>query len=327
MSMRHRGRSGPSTAHRSIGRVFGVVLVASIAVIASGARTGSAALQRGASAVRVRLSEWTLEPSQLTVPTGDIEFTVTNSGTMLHAFEVEGQGLEKALEPIAPGGTSTLRVTLPPGTYELYCPIGNGAHKKMGMIAHIEVTGTVDVDQLAAAMKQGGYVVVLRHGKTNRDQADTDPLHLSNVAAQRRLSAEGRAAATAIGDSFRKLGIPLGAVYSSEFDRAIETAKLVTGKSATTTPDITEGGLVVTAVESERRTKALRAMASTKPAAGVNTLIVTHKPNILDAFGEDWFGVKEAEASVFKPDGSSNLVLVARIQTADWIKAAGGRSP
>jgi len=65
-------------------------------------------------------------------------------------------------------------------------------------------------------------------------------------------------------------------------------------------------------------------MASTPPNAGVNTLIVTHKPNILDAFGEDWFDSKEGEASVFKPDGSNNLILVARVQAADWIKAAGG---
>jgi hypothetical protein len=62
-------------------------------------------------------------------------------------------------------------------------------------------------------------------------------------------------------------------------------------------------------------------MASTAPDAGVNTLIVTHKPNILDAFGEDWFDSKEGEASVFKPDGSKDLVLVARVQAADWVKA------
>jgi hypothetical protein len=33
---------------------------------------------------------------------------------------------------------------------------------------------------------------------------------------------------------------------------------------------------------------------------------------------------KEGEASVFKPDDSNNLVLVARVQAADWIRAGGG---
>jgi phosphohistidine phosphatase SixA/plastocyanin len=275
----------------------------------------------GASAVSVRLSEWKLEPSRLTVPTGEVEFTVTNNGTMLHAFEVEGQGLEKDLEPIKVGATSTLRLTLPPGTYELYCPIGDGAHKGMGMIAHLEVLGSVNLDRLVSDMKKGGYVIVLRHGATNPNQADTDPLHRDNISAQRVLSPQGREIATRVGDSFRILGIPLGKVYSSEFNRATETAKLVSGKSVTTTPDLTEGGLVVSPAENARRAKALKGMATTVPDAGVNTLIVTHKPNILDAFGEDWFGSKEGEASVFKPDGSNDLVLVARVQAADWVKA------
>jgi len=127
-----------------------------------------------------------------------------------------------------------------------------------------------------------------------------------------------------VGDSFRKLGIPLGRVYSSEFNRATETAKLVSGKEVTTTPDLTEGGLVVSPAENARRAKALKEMARATPDAGVNTLIVTHKPNILDAFGEDWFDSKEGEASVFKPDGSNNLILVARVQATDWIKVVAG---
>ena len=48
------------------------------------------------------------------------------------------------------------------------------------------------------------------------------------------------------------------------------------------------------------------------------------EPNILDAFGKDWFEMKEGEASVFKPDGSGKATLVARVQAVDWIGAAGG---
>jgi hypothetical protein len=89
----------------------------------------------------------------------------------------------------------------------------------------------------------------------------------------------------------------------------------------TATDDITEGGLVVTPIENDRRAEALRKLAVTSPPAGKNTLIVTHKPNILDAFGRDWFEVKEGEATVFKPD-AGKAVPVARVQAADWIKAA-----
>ena len=63
---------------------------------------------------------------------------------------------------------------------------------------------------------------------------------------------------------------------------------------------------------------ALRAMAARVPEPGTNTLIVTHKPNILDAFGKDWFDIREGEASVFKPDGSGAYTLVGRVQIAQW---------
>ena len=50
---------------------------------------------------------------------------------------------------------------------------------------------TVDMKTLVGALRQGGYVIVFRHGATNRDQADTDPLHHDNIAQQRLLSDKG----------------------------------------------------------------------------------------------------------------------------------------
>jgi len=48
---------------------------------------------------------------------------------------------------------------------------------------------------------------------------------------------------------------------------------------------------------------------------------VTHKPNILDVFGKDWFEVKEGEASIFKPDGNGSYSPVARMQIDQWAAA------
>ena len=183
---------------------------------------------------------------------------------------------------------------------------------------------TEDIQALAGAMKQGGYVIVFRHGATNRNQADTDPLNFDNIAKQRLLSEQGKRVATQVGEAFKKLGIPLGKVYTSKFNRAVETGRLMSGGDVTPTLDVTEGGLVVTPIENDRRAETLKKMAGTVPEAGKNTLIVTHKPNIMDAFGKDWFDVKEVEASVFRPDGSGKAVLPARPQAVDWIKASGG---
>jgi hypothetical protein len=80
-------------------------------------------------------------------------------------------------------------------------------------------------------LRGGGYVIVLRHGATHADQADTDPLNLDNVAKQRQLNDKGRAEAKAIGQVFKAVGVPIGKSYSSRFNRAVETARLVGARS------------------------------------------------------------------------------------------------
>ena len=192
----------------------------------------------------------------------------------------------------------------------------------LSVVAAASQAQTTDAKAVAADFKKGGYVIVMRHGATNRDQADTDPLNPDNVAKQRLLSEDGREQARQVGEAFKKLGIPVGIVYTSMFNRAVETGKLIGRRAVVTTFDVTEGGLVATPIENDRRTKALKKMIATGAPSGKNTLIVTHKPNILDALGKDWFEVKEGEASVFRVDGATKPELIARIQAVDWIKAA-----
>ena len=174
------------------------------------------------------------------------------------------------------------------------------------------------LDDLLTTLRAGGQVIVVRHGATHADQADTDPLNLENVVKQRQLNDKGRADARSMGEALKRAGIPIGRAYSSRFQRAVETARLIAGKEPEATNDVTEGGQVVSPNENARRMQALRAMAARVPEPGTNTLIVTHKPNILDAFGKDWFDIREGEASVFKPDGSGAYTLVGRVQIAQW---------
>jgi phosphohistidine phosphatase SixA len=171
------------------------------------------------------------------------------------------------------------------------------------------------------ALRAGGHVIVFRHGATHQDQADTDPLNITNTAKQRQLNDQGRALAREIGDAMRKLNIPVGQVITSQFNRAVETGTLLGFGNVTSTADISEGGLVVTPIENNRRAAAMKTLASTAPPAGTNAVLVSHKPNIMDAFGKDWFDVAEGEASVFKPDGTGYR-LVTRVKAADWGKLA-----
>ena len=171
------------------------------------------------------------------------------------------------------------------------------------------------------AVRQGGHVIVFRHGATHQDQADTDPLNPKNVAQQRHLNDAGRAKAKEIGEAFRKLKIPVGQIQSSAFNRAVETGTLMGLGEVTSTPDLAEGGLVVTPIENSRRAQALRKLAATVPPAGTNIVLITHKPNILDAFGKDWFDVREGEASVFQP-GGGGYKLIVRVPVDEWSKLA-----
>jgi len=173
-----------------------------------------------------------------------------------------------------------------------------------------------------AALQGGGHVIVFRHGATHTDQADTDPLNIKDTTKQRHLNDQGRALAKSIGDAMRKLKIPVGRVQTSMFFRAIETGTLLGFGDVTSTMDITEGGLVVTPTENNRRAQALRTLASTPPAPGTNNVLVSHKPNIMDAFGKDWFDVSEGEASIFKPNANGGYALVTRVKAGDWAKLA-----
>jgi phosphohistidine phosphatase SixA len=164
--------------------------------------------------------------------------------------------------------------------------------------------------------------MVIRHGATPTDQADTDPLHLENIDKQRQLNDSGRAQARSIGEAMRKLRIPVGEVYTSMFNRAVETGKLLGFGEVKPSIDFAEGGLVVTSIESNRRAQALRKLVGTPPMPGTNVVIVTHRPNILDAFGKDWFEVKEGETSIFKPEGTGGYNLIVRLRADEWGKLA-----
>jgi broad specificity phosphatase PhoE len=178
-----------------------------------------------------------------------------------------------------------------------------------------------DNNNVMRALRDGGLVIVVRHGATFPDQADTDPLNFDNIAAQRNLNDKGRNLAKTFGDAIRQAGVPVGKVFTSKYNRAYETAVIAGFKDIEKTADITEGGLVVSPNENSRRIDALRRLLATAPMPGTNTILITHKPNIVDALGKNWFDVKEGEASIFRPENGS-YKLIARVQMEEWPRLA-----
>lgn len=180
------------------------------------------------------------------------------------------------------------------------------------------------------SVRKGGYVIVIRHGLTTSDK--TDPManpakadskadSMSNMAkkgtGERQLSEEGRAQAKAIGEAMHKLNIPVGMVMTSPLQRAVDTGTLLGYGSTTTNPDLGESGPALSPEENARRADAMRKLAGQRPA-DKNLVLVSHKPNILEAFGKDWSNVTEGEASVFEPEGKGGYKLIARVKSDEW---------
>src|SRR5262252_5110964 len=197
----------------------------------------------------------------------------------------------------------------------------SGLSAILGVAMLAAPAAAADDQEIAQALRAGGLVIVVRHGATFSDQADTDPLNFDNITAQRNLNDKGKALAKAFGDALRQAGVPVGKVYTSKYNRAYETAVIAGFKDIEKTADLTEGGLVVSPNENNRRVEAFRKMLGTAPKPGTNTILITHKPNIVDALDKDWFDVREGEASLFRPS-NEGYALVARIQMNEWSRLA-----
>ena len=167
---------------------------------------------------------------------------------------------------------------------------------------------------LLERLRQGGFVIYLRHASTDFSQVDSDLVNLDNCATQRNLTDTGRAQAVAIGESMRELGVPIGEVLSSEFCRTLETAQLAFGR-VTPTRDLTSiSGLTI--AERDRRLEALRVLLATPPADATNTILVAHQFNLRDAMGVTL--VNEGEAAIYEPDGAGSAALAALVMADQW---------
>jgi phosphohistidine phosphatase SixA len=185
-----------------------------------------------------------------------------------------------------------------------------------------------DPRELVSALKAGGYVVIFRHGATDDSQKDIYPFHFDDMKAQRQLSEKGRDMARQIGAALKKLGIPIGEVYTSRLNRAVETGKLLSDKEVKPVDALTDSGAGSASAMANptggnaKPGLAVRELVDAAPKAGTNTFLVTHKTNIADAFGKEAGDVQEGEAFIYRSSGSAASVLVTRVKATFWVDQA-----
>jgi phosphohistidine phosphatase SixA len=178
---------------------------------------------------------------------------------------------------------------------------------------------------LVAALRDGGYVLVMRHASSPRAPPGPDVAEPDNRGLERQLDEPGRSGARAMGEAFRGLGIPIGAIRSSPTFRAHQTVRLAGLGSAIDVPELSDGGQGMQAPAEPSRIEWLHRAVAVPPAARTNTLLVTHGPNIEGAFAEQAAKIQDGEIMVFRPDGKGSAMLVARVRIEEWPALARAR--
>ena len=186
----------------------------------------------------------------------------------------------------------------------------------------VATTTSLTGKDLTTALQRGGYVILMRHASsplTPPDPARADP---DNLHHERQLDEVGRASARAMGDAIHGLRIPVGQVLSSPTYRALETARLADLGAAEPDPQLGDAGQSMMRDPSGNRGRWLRGLVAQAPKAGTNTLVITHAPNIREAFPTEGADLADGESLIFRPDGQGGASLVARVKIQDWPRLA-----
>lgn len=162
--------------------------------------------------------------------------------------------------------------------------------------------------ELLRQLREGGFVLYLRHASTDFSQNDARMKSYEDCANQRNLTDRGREEARAIGEHVKRLKIPIGDVFASPFCRTMETARLAFGK-ATATNEVRGGP-----VEASRY-EPLRKLLSTPVQGATNRVISSHGNPFYAVAGPPYLA--EGEMAVVRPEGGKFSVL-ARLRLDDW---------
>jgi phosphohistidine phosphatase SixA len=167
--------------------------------------------------------------------------------------------------------------------------------------------------ELVETLREGGYVVYLRHAATDRSREDDPAVDLDDCATQRNLSDAGREQARTIGAAFRALEIPLGRVAASEYCRTRETAELAFG-AFEDEPDLT-GFPEESDPTYDERVRRTNELLATLPADGQNTILVAHIKNLEESVSRS---IDEGELAVFEPLGGMRSRYRGQIPASLW---------
>lgn len=164
-------------------------------------------------------------------------------------------------------------------------------------------------------LQQGGFVIYMRHGKTDNSRPDQLKVDLNDCQTQRLLSDEGRKMAADVGKALRAAKVPIGDIFVSPMCRTRESAKLVFGDRKFTVNNDLFSSTNQTSEQKKPVIATTRRLLSEPVPAGTNRFILAHAPNLADTMG--YFPKTEATVVILIPKGDQ-FEYVGSIRPDMW---------
>jgi len=188
----------------------------------------------------------------------------------------------------------------------MHGPTAIGGLLVLALLLWSPAPGQADMETAVwAALKNGDHVALLRHASAPGTD-DPPGFRLDDCSTQRNLSEAGREQARSIGARFREHGIDNVVIYSSQWCRCLETAKLLDLGKVNRFPGL--NSFFRDGSREALQTAEVRALIDKRPK-GTSLVLVTHQVNITALSG---VSPQSGEIVVLRPDGE-NLAVVGRI--------------
>ena len=172
------------------------------------------------------------------------------------------------------------------------------------LLGHAQITmAAMDQDQLVDLMQSGGAVLMIRHALAP-GTGDPDHFKIGDCSTQRNLNEEGRRQASDIGDWLRVHGIQQARVYSSQWCRCLDTARLLKMGSVNELPAL--NSFYERPEDREPNLAALRAFIVENTQRGQLIILVTHQVTI-SGITNEW--TDSGHAKLVRLDGDGHIVL------------------
>jgi phosphohistidine phosphatase SixA len=152
-----------------------------------------------------------------------------------------------------------------------------------GLTTLIPASGSAETKEIVDRLKAGGHILMIRHALAPGN-GDPPGFKIGDCTTQRNLDDSGRNQARRIGDWLRAHGVSSARIYSSQWCRCLETAKLLDLGPVKELAAL--NSFYERPQDRESNLKALNEFISHQPADGGLIILVTHFVTISAVSGE-----------------------------------------